>query len=335
MKKPFGILEKIRKRAQTLSRRVVLPEGDDLRVIKAAAIAAKENIAQIILLGDKVELKALVKDEDIDISKIKVINPVQAPEFREYVKTYYQLRAHKGINLEQAGKVILNNNLYFAALMVRQAQADGFVGGAKHTTSSVARAALQCLERQEGISTASGAMFIVLNNLRFGYEGALLFADCAITPNPSAKQLANIAVSSARLFSKIVEVPAQVAMLSYSTQGSSNGPLVEKIRKATEIVKSKFPELLIEGELQADAAIVPEVARAKAPNSRLAGKANVLIFPNLDAGNITYKLVQRLANVRAIGPVIQGLKNACSDLSRGCAVEDIVDAIAITAVRAR
>lgn len=291
---------------------IILPEKDDLRIQAAAKLIKEEKIARVILLGK----------EDLESKKID-----------GFSKIFYELRKHKGITPEEA-KVTMGIPLYYAAMMVREAEADGFVAGAAHSTPDVARAAIYCLGVDERINTVSSCFVMVVPDCSFGENGVFIFADCGIVPEPTAIQLSQIAISSAELAKNVFDISPRVAMLSYSTKGSARGRLVDRVKEATRLAKEQRPDLLIEGELQLDAAIVPEVAKIKDPQGVLAGRANVLIFPNLEAGNIGYKLTQRLSKARAIGPLLQGLRKPCSDLSRGCLLEDIVDTVALTSLRA-
>lgn len=309
----MDIVSRMRSKAKGKLKAIALPEIEDKRVKEAAAIIEKEGIARILLFGrgglDK-----------------------QKQEY--YAGQYYELRKVKGISPEEARK-ILDDPLYYAAMMTRLGDVDGFVAGASHTTPDVARAAIQCLGVDERISIASSCFVMIVPDRSFGEEGAFIFGDCGIVPEPNSRQLAAIAIANAELAEKIFGITPKVALLSYSTKGSAKGKLVDKVREALSQAKEMKPGLLIDGELQVDAAIVPEVAQIKYPGSLLKGRANVLIFPGLEAGNIGYKLVHRLAKARAIGPLLVGLNKPCSDLSRGCSVEDIVDCVAATAVRAQ
>lgn len=307
------IVEDIRQKAKRLKKTIVLPEADEPRTIKAAKIINKEGIAKVVLLGP----------QDIEPAKLEQFSTV-----------FYELRKHKGISLEEARETI-NRPLYYAAMLVRQGLADGFVAGASHTTPDVARAAIYCLGVDSRFITASSAFIMAVPDCGYGEEGTFVFADCGIVPEPSAENLANIAISAAELAEQVLEFTPRVAMLSYSTKGSAAGRFIDRVREAKDLVKKMQPSLLIDAELQVDSAIVPEVARIKDPDGKLGGRANVLIFPNLEAGNIAYKLVQRLAKARAIGPILLGLNKPCSDLSRGCEVDDIIDCVAVTAIRAR
>ena len=303
----------IRQKAGSKKQTIVLPEYDDARIVEAAAIIEKEGISKVLLLTpDKMERQ---KKED-------------------FARDYYQLRQVKGITIELAKKT-MDDPLYYAAMMVRKGEAAGFVAGASNTTPSVVRSAIQCLGVDERINIASSAFIMVVPNSAYGEEGTLIFADCGVIPEPNARQMACVAISSAELASKVLGFKPRIAMLSYSTRGSAQGKSIDRTTEALRMVRELAPDLLVDGELQVDAALVPEVAKIKYPDSPLGGRANVLIFPSLDAGNIGYKLVQRLANARAIGPIILGLNKPCSDLSRGCLVEDIIDCVAVTAIRAQ
>lgn len=304
---------KIRNKARSNLKTIVLPEYDDSRVVEASSLIEKEGIAKVILL-----------------SKDKII----AEQKEEYIREFYELRKAKGIDMDSVRKMF-NDPLYYAAMMSRHGDADGFVAGANHTTSDVARAAILSLGINERISIACSCFIMVVPNCAYGENGTFVFADCGIIPDPNPRQIACIALATADLMKRILDLPARVALLSYSTKGSAKGKSVEKISEALKILKEADPDLIVDGELQVDAAIIPEVAKIKCPQSQVAGQANILIFPDLEAGNIAYKLVQRLSNARALGPLILGLNKPCSDLSRGCSVEDVVDCVAATAVRAQ
>jgi len=309
----MDIVAKIRARAKAKVKTIALPEIEDIRVREAAKIIEKEGIAKILLFGRGM----------LDKTKQE-----------EYAQKYYELRKSKGISLDDARKA-LEDPLYYAAMMTRNGDSDGFVAGASHTTPDVARSAIYCLGVDGRINIASSCFLMSVPDCPYGEEGAFIFADCGIVPDPNSRQLAYVAISNAELAKKVLGITPRVALLSYSTKGSAKGRAIDKTLEALALARQMQPGLLIDGELQVDAAIVPEVAEIKYPNSLLAGKANVLIFPNLEAGNIGYKLVQRLAKARAIGPIIVGLNNPCSDLSRGCLTEDIVDCVAVTAIRAQ
>ncbi|MBL7131461.1 MAG: phosphotransacetylase [Candidatus Omnitrophica bacterium] len=309
----MDVVKIIRQKARRETKTIVLPEGEDPRVSEAIKIIKSEKIAKLIVLTK----------EDLDSKKIK-----------EYSNIYFSLRQHKGISQEEAIETI-SDPLFYAAIMVKEGLADGFVAGAVHTTADVARASFQCLGLDKRFSVMSSSFIMYIPNCPYGEKGVLLFADCGIIPDPSPRQLANIAVCTSELAKKLLDMTPRVAMLSYSTKDSASGRFVEKIKEATDLAKQIKPDLIIDGELQVDAAIAPEVANIKDPGGKIAGHANILIFPNLESGNISYKLVQRLTNARAIGPILQGLNFPCSDLSRGCSIEDVVDCVAVTAIRAQ
>ncbi|MGB2705678.1 MAG: phosphate acetyltransferase [Candidatus Omnitrophota bacterium] len=316
-------------------KKIVLPEGKEPRVLKAANTLTAEGIAKIILIGSESEIKKEAGENSVSLDKIRIINPENYDRIGEMVDIFYNSRKHKGITRSDAESAVLGNRVYFGALLTKLNLADGFVAGASHTTSNVARAALYCLGLDREIGVMSSSFIVELENSAYGDEGLFIFGDCGIVPDPNPNRLAGIAISSSRLYENFFKRKPHVALLSYSTKSSARGDSVDKVLKALEMIRKKAPGLLVDGELQLDAAIVPEVAKIKAPGSRVAGKANVLIFPNLDAGNIAYKLVQRLGNARVVGPLLQGLTKPCSDLSRGCRVEEIIDTVAITVVRAQ
>jgi len=306
-------IKSIREKARSNPKTIILPEYDEKRTIEAAKIIAGEGIAKVIFLTrDKIDPK----------------------EKARYIEEYYQLRQYKGVTPEAAAKVF-EDTLYYAMMMTKEGKADGLVAGASHTTPEMARAAIQCLGVDKRLGIACSCFIMVVPNCSYGQLGTFVFADCGVVPLPNPRQLAAIAVTSGELARKVLDITPRVAMLSYSTKGSAKGEGIDKVRQAIETVKEMSPDLLVDGELQVDSAIVPEVSRIKYPDSILKGEANVLIFPNLEAGNIGYKLVERLARARALGPLILGLNKPCSDLSRGCSVEDIVDCVAVTAIRAQ
>lgn len=331
----MNIFDKIYQQARANPKIIVLPEGNDLRVIEAVSLAVKKNLARIVLLGKAGDILKKAEKNNLDISKIEIIDPQDDERRDDYLKSYYNLRKRKGVTKKSARDLLLHDPIYYGVMMLRGGRADGFVAGAIYTTSHVARAILCCIEKDPQYITASGAFLIEVKDKSYGEDGLFLFADCAIVPLPSVEQLADIALSSTEIWAKVTGYKPRVAMLSFSSRSSSSHALLDKVKEATEIAKKVRPDLIIDGELQADSAIVPEVARIKVPNSPLKGKANILIFPNLDAGNIAYKLMQRLAQARVVGPLIQGLTQPCSDLSRGCSSQEIVDAIAVTTVRAQ
>lgn len=329
----MDIFQKLKQKAKNSPRKIILPESLDARVLCAVDIVLKEKIAEIILLGDEKDIFNKAKELGLKyVERAEIIDHTGSGNLERLTLAYYNLRQHKGITKEQAAEK-LKEPVYFAALMVRENLADGFVAGAGITSSYVAKAAIEGVGIAKNIQTVSSSFLISVPDCGFGAEGIFMFADCGIIPSPSVKQLANIAVSTAGLFRQLVEAEPKVAMLSYSSHGSGTGESVDKARQAAALVRKMAPDLIIDGELQADAAIVPKVAKIKVPDSPLEGCANVLVFPSLAAGNICYKLVQRLAGARAIGPILQGLLKPCSDLSRGCSVQDIVDAIVVDVVR--
>ena len=328
----------IRERAKKELKRIALPEGDDKRIIEAAVRITEEKIASIVVFGDVGDTKKrLQKFTGYKENTIEIIDPRTSDTLDVLAEQFYKRRQHKHSNIEFSKKILLDNYVFIAAMMLNMDMADGFVAGATHTTRDVARAAIHCIDLDESIGVASGSFVMYIKGSNYGDKGLFLFADCGLVPDPNPRQLAGIAVSSAHLYKQLFSKKPYVAMLSYSTKSSAGGPPVKKIKQAVEEAKKLSPELIVDGELQADSALDPLVAKIKSrtKNSQVAGRANVLIFPNLDSGNITYKMVQRLARARAIGPLLQGLKKPCSDLSRGCSVEDVIDAVAITAVRAQ
>jgi phosphate acetyltransferase len=330
------ILE-LREKAKKVKKKIVLPEGDDVRIVKAASIIAKEGIADITLLGKRNELSSLAKENDISLDGVNVIDPSTHDKKQEVINTYCELRKSKGMTPEEAEKTVMEDFVFYGAVMTRMGLVDGFVAGANHTTSNVARAAIQCLKLDREIGTVCSSFIMEMTDCPFGEDGLFAYGDCAVIPHPSPRQLVGIAVATGDIFGKLFGIEPRVAMLSYSTKGSAvatEGSIIA-LRQAIEKIKIKRPDLIIDGELQLDAAIVPDVAKRKCPDSKVGGRANVLIFPNLDAGNISYKLTQRLGKARAVGPILQGLDKPCSDLSRGCSVDDIVDVVAITTIRAQ
>jgi phosphate acetyltransferase len=325
----------LREKARKEKRKIVLPEGNDVRVIEGASYIAAEGLAEVFLLGQKASVEKLAMERGISLEGVTIIDPESYSQTPRIVDAYYEKRKHKGIDLDEAGKTVKGNLVNFAAMMTRMGIADGFVAGASNTTSTVARAAIQCLDIDREIGTVSSSFIMELENCPFGEQGLFVSGDCGIIPYPSARQLVGIAIATSDQLKKLFDVEPRVAMLSYSTKGSATGDSVDNIRGAIDKIKLKRPDLLIDGELQLDAAIVPEVAEIKCKGSKVAGKANVLIFPNLDAGNISYKLSQRLGNARAVGPIIQGVNRPCSDLSRGCSWEDVVDTAVVCAIKAQ
>jgi len=327
----MNLLEEIKKNAKTLNKRIVLPEGYEERTIKAASEIMQEGIANIILIGNLGEIKS--KANELGISNIEdatIVDPISHEKKEEYANLMVEIRKSKGLTKEEALKLI-ENPLYLATLMIKAGDADGEVAGADNATGDVLRPAFQYVKTLPGISVVSGAFIMILPNGEYGDNGMLVFADCAVHPDPDAKQLAEIAVSTAQTTKSITGMNPKVALLSFSTKGSASHPMVDKVVEATKIAQETAPEFQFDGDLQADAAIVEAIGAKKAPDSKIAGKANVLVFPDLQSGNIAYKLVQRMAKAEAVGPILQGMAAPINDLSRGCSVSDIVNLIAITA----
>ncbi len=329
----MDLLEKIKSNASKLNKRIVLPEGVEPRTLQAASIILKEKIARVILLGAQDEIDAKVKELGVDVSAAEIVDPKTDSRRDKYAGMMVEIRKKKGLTKDEA-LTLLNDPLYFGPMMIKAGDADGELAGAINATGDVLRPAFQFVKTLPGVSVVSGA-FLMFVDKKFGHDGVLVFADCAVMPDPDAAQLAEIAITSAQTAKSIVGLEPRVAMLSFSTMGSAKHPLVDKVLEATKIAKEKAPDLMLDGELQLDAAIIKEVGELKAPGSPVAGKANVLVFPGLEAGNIGYKLVQRLAGAEAIGPVLQGMAAPINDLSRGCSVNDIVNMVAVTANQAQ
>jgi phosphate acetyltransferase len=328
------LLDSIKLNARKHNKRIVLPEGYEERTIQAADIAIAEGLAQIILIGDPEEIKAHAAKLGLkNLTKATIINPKAHPKKEQYINLMVELRKNKGMTKEEASKLI-EDPLYLGVLMIKSGDADGEVSGADHATGDVLRPAFHYVKTAPGISVVSGAFFMILQDKSFGENGIIIFADGAVHPNPTDKELAEIAVATAHTAKTIAGFEPRVALLSFSTKGSAKHELVDKVISATKIAQEMAPDLMIDGELQGDAALIEAIGKKKAPGSKIAGKANVLIFPDLNCGNIAYKLVQRLAHAEAIGPVLQGMAAPINDLSRGCSVSDIVSMIAITANQA-
>ncbi len=330
------LMDTIKEKAKNSLQTVVLPESYDERMLFAAEKIVEQGLAKVIILGNTAEVRAVAASKGINLAGVEIVDPVTSPKLEGYIAAFVELRKSKGLTADEARKILTDkDNLYFAGMMVRQGDAGGEVAGATGTTGNVLKAAFQTVGTAPGIKTVSSYFFMVTKTPSFGENGIILFADCAVNPNPDAQALAEIAVATARNCKNFLDVDARVAMLSFSTKGSATHGDVDKVLAAIEIAKKIDPNLQIDGELQADAALLPKVGEKKAPGSPVAGKANVLIFPDLDAGNIGYKLVERVAGAEAIGPVIQGLAKPVNDLSRGCSIDDIVNVVAITAVQAQ
>ena len=330
----MSFVETMKEKARQNIKTILLPESEDVRVIQAAADVEEEGFAKAVLIGNEDNVKQIALDNNIDVSKVTIINPLKSEKFGEYSNKFYELRKAKGMTPEKA-KEIMKEPIYFGTMMVKVGDADGIVSGACHPTAHTLRPALQILKTAPGTKLASAFFLMVTKCPEYGEDGVFIFADSGMNEYPDADGLSEIAISSAKSFKQLVGKEPRVAMLSYSTYGSASSPLTEKVIEATRILKEKAPDLLCDGELQLDAAIIPEVAERKAPGSPIAGKANVLIFPDLDAGNIGYKLVQRYDRAEAYGPLCQGIAKAVNDLSRGCSSDDIVGVVAITSVQAQ
>jgi phosphate acetyltransferase len=330
----MDLLDGIKLKAKRHNKRIVLPEGLEERTLKAADEIIGEGIAQIILLGNPKAIEAAADKFNLpNIASATIVDPADHKKMDQYVELMVELRKHKGLTSEEAARLI-QNPLFLATLMIKSGDADGEVAGAMNATGDVLRPAFQYVKTLPGISVVSGAFIMILKNNSFGEKGIIVFADCAVHPDPTDKELAEIAVATANTTRAIAGFEPRVAMLSFSTKGSAKHELVDKVVNATRLAKEMAPDLKIDGDLQADAAIIASIGAKKAPDSDIAGKANVLIFPSLDAGNIAYKLVQRLADAEAIGPVLQGMAAPINDLSRGCSVSDIVNLVAITSNQA-
>ncbi|MCP4356255.1 MAG: phosphate acetyltransferase [Proteobacteria bacterium] len=326
----MNLISRIREKAKKQNKTIVLPEGNEERTLKAADIIIGEGIANIILIGDKAEIEKSADNYWLEnIKKAKIVDPKNHAKKEEYVEAFMEMRKGKGLTLDKAEK-LLEDPLYLAAMMVKKGDADGEVAGAANATGDVLRPAFQIVKTKPGVSVVSGAYLMIVEDKNFGNDGMLVFADCAVHPNPTASELAEIAVETGKTTRAIGGFEPKIAMLSFSTKGSAKHEMVDKITEATRLAKELAPDMKIDGELQADAAIIPAIGASKAPGSEIAGHANVLVFPTLETGNIAYKLVQRLAKAEAVGPVLQGMAAPINDLSRGCSVDDIVSLVAIT-----
>ncbi len=328
-------IEQIKEKAKQDIKTIVLPESEDVRVLEATQMVLEEGFANIILIGNPDEINNLASQNNINISGAQILNPLTCNQFSKYANDLYELRKNKGMTLDEAKDLLKNNSRYFATMMVKESDADGFVSGASHATSDTLKPALQILKTAPGTKLVSAFFIMVLKDSNYGEDGVFIFADCGLNEYPDAEALSEIAISSAKSMEELLGKEPRIAMLSYSTYGSAHSPLTEKVVEATKLLRQKAPNLICDGEIQLDAAIIPEIAEKKAPNSQLKGNANILIFPDLDAGNIGYKLTQRFGHAEAYGPLCQGVAKAVNDLSRGCSSKDIAGVIAITAVQAQ
>ena len=330
----MSFIDELKNKARQDIKTIILTEREDKRVLKAAQKVKEEGFANIILIGNEDDANKLAKENGIDISGIEIINPENSPKFEEYANAFYELRKAKGMTIEKARET-LKDNMYFGTMMVKEGDADGLVSGACHSTANTLRPALQILKTAPGTKLVSAFFLMIVPNCEYGENGIFIFGDSGLVENPTSDELSEIAISSSKSFKQLTGKESKVAMLSYSTYGSAHSDLTEKVIEGTKLLKEKMPDLICDGELQLDAAIIPEIAASKAPGSPAAGQANTLIFPNLDAGNIGYKLVQRLAKAEAYGPLCQGIARPVNDLSRGCNSDDIAGVVAITAVQAQ
>ena len=330
----MNFIDSIKERAKKDIKTIILPETEDIRVLEATQKILKEGYSNIILIGNEEKTLKLAKEHNLNIEGTNIIDPIRSEKYNEYVNKFYELRKAKGITIEQA-KEIMQNYVYFGMMMVKNGDADGLVSGAAHSTADTLRPALQILKTAPNTKLVSAFFLMVVPNCEYGENGTFIFSDAGLNPNPTSDELSEIAISSAKSFEQLVGKEAKVAMLSYSTYGSAKSDLVDKVVEATKLLKEKAPDLSADGEMQLDAAIVPEIGMSKAPGSKVAGHANTLIFPDLNAGNIGYKLVQRLGKAEAYGPLCQGIAKPVNDLSRGCSSDDIAGVVAITAVQAQ
>ncbi len=330
----MSFINQIKERAKKDIKTIILPEATDIRILKATQIVKKEQYANVILIGDTEKVTKIAQENNIDISGIKIINPETSEDTENYANELYELRKNKGLTQEEAKKLVLNP-VYYGMMMLKLNEADGLVSGAAHSTSDTLRPALQILKTAPNTKLVSAFFVMVVPNCEYGANGTFIFADSGLNEEPDAEKLSEIAISSSKSFKQLIGEEPKVAMLSYSTYGSAHSASTEKVIEATKKAQEKEPDLIVDGELQLDAAIIPEIAEFKAPNSKLKGEANVLVFPDLGAGNIGYKLVQRLAKAEAYGPLCQGIAKPVNDLSRGCSAEDVAGVVAITAVQAQ
>ena len=330
----MSFIENIKQRAKKNIKTIILPEAEEIRTLEATKIVLEEGYAKIILLGNEEKIKNKAKENNISLEGAEIIDPKISNKHNEYAEKLYELRKQKGMTLEKAQE-LMNDPTHYGMMMLKENEADGLVSGAVHSTADTLRPALQIVKTEPGTKLVSAFFIMVVPDCKYGENGTFIFGDCGLNQNPNEEELSEIAISSAKSFENLVGNKAKVAMLSYSTYGSAKSELTEKVIEATKLVKQKDKNIEVDGELQLDSAIIPDVAKSKAPGSPIEGKANTLIFPDLNAGNIGYKLVQRLAKAEAYGPLCQGLAKPVNDLSRGCSSKDIAGVIAITAVQAQ
>lgn len=329
----MAIIDEIKNRAKQEKKTIVLPESEDKRILEAAVRAEAEGIANVVLVGNIEKSREVARENNIDISSVKFVDIESSEKLSKYAEKLYELRKHKGMTIEEATKKI-KDPVYYGMMMVKCEEADGLVSGAVHSTADTLRPALQIIRTREGEKLVSAFFLMEVPDCEYGEKGVFIFADCGLNENPTSEELAEIAYSSSRSFERLVQKEAIIGMLSYSTHGSKESEITDKIKKATQIVNEKYPQLKADGEIQLDVAIVPEIAEMKSSGCKVGGKCNTLIFPDLNAGNIGYKLVRNLAKAEAYGPVCQGMAKPVNDLSRSCNVEDIIGVIAITALQA-
>ena len=331
-----AFINDLQQRASTKDKTIVLPESADLRVLQAAAEITRKHIAKIVLIGEPEQINKTASENELDLNDVTIISPTQSLDLRPFIVSLTKKREHRGMTLHLAEELLTTDPLFFGAMLVESKKADGMVAGSINPTSATIKAALQCVGMHPDISSLSSFFIMILPDRKFGQGGILFYADCAVIPHPTSQQLADIAVSTAKSYSTLLEIDdPKIAMLSFSSKGSSKDDSIVKIQDALISVKAHHPELKIDGELQFDAALIPEIASSKAPDSKVAGHADILIFPDLNSGNIAYKITERLGGAQAIGPIFQGIKKPINDLSRGCSVEDIINVTAITVLQCK